>query len=145
MSVITNIVRYSREFVITMSIYVAKWSIGAKNGNSFHSLYPWIRYNRDRYNRVWLYLAVFSLNFILDTSCCLFQEFKIWSEKYKTKTVFCFTRLSCWLICHLFALPIVLAFVVIVETESTYLKVHFIWRILFLTIFWDIFLKIFVE
>ncbi len=58
-SVITSItgpfVRYSREFVITVNIYVAKWSIGAKNGNIFYLLQPWIRYNRDRYNRVWLY------------------------------------------------------------------------------------------
>jgi len=43
-SVITNItgpsifVCYSREFIITVNIYVAKWSIGAKNGNIFYSL-----------------------------------------------------------------------------------------------------------
>ncbi len=43
-SVITNItgpstyVRYNREFVITVNIYVVKWSLGAKNGNIFCSL-----------------------------------------------------------------------------------------------------------
>jgi len=42
----------NREHLCSKVIY---WN---QNGNIFHSLWPWIRYNCDRYNRVWLYIQV---------------------------------------------------------------------------------------
>ncbi len=62
-SVITNstgpsiFVRYNRDIVINVKLYVVKSPIGTKNILKFCSLLPWICYNRDLYNRVRLYLG----------------------------------------------------------------------------------------
>ena len=52
--------RYNRDsLAITVKITVVTCHFGTRISAIFCSLYTWIRYNCDRYNRVWLHLIYF--------------------------------------------------------------------------------------